>query len=345
MNDDAIGRALGARPDSAPPDGALIDAAIARGTRRRRRRVWMASGVTAFVLTGGGLALVSANDDPETVVGVPPASAEPPGTDLVTASSPAPAIATSDAPDSTRVPASSGGSSNTTSTTTASTTSTTTTTEPPPTTSTSSTAQTTTLAIANTEPTQTTTVLTVEQLVLRSDGIGTIDFGTSEAGALAVLSTALRFATESTNTYPIALGDGTFADEFDDAFAYPVAHEVCFENALCVYFGGPDPGSLAFVGWQQLAADGGSSLATAEGVTAGSIWADHLDDIVLEPFSCYTAGYGRIGEIQVTLYSSDEPFNAFDDDGNPVETNPDPADVTVFEMTAGRRPYFRFDDC
>ena len=30
---------------------------------------------------------------------------------------------------------------------------------------------------------------------------------------------------------------------------------------------------------------------------------------------------------------------------NPVETSPDPADVAVFVLAAGQRPYFRYDDC
>ena len=348
MNDDTIGRAIGAGSDPTPPDGVSIDAVIARGTRRRRRRVWMASGVTAFVLTGVGLAAVSANDDPETVVGVPPSSEEQPRTDPVTASSPAPETTTSDAPDSTRVPASNSESSNATSTsatTTTLATKSTTAAEPASSTSTSIAAPTTAVDPMTTQPTPTTTILTIAQLELRSDGIGPIDFGTREADSLAVLSTALQPATEATSTYPIDLGDGTFANEFDDAFAYPAAHEVCFDNALCVYFGGSEPGSLAFVGWTQRSDGGGIPLATVEGVTAGSVWADHLGAIALEEFSCYSTGYGTIGGIRVTLWSTGEPFNAFDDDGNPIDTNPDPADVTVYELTAGQRPYFRFDDC
>lgn len=74
MNDDAISRALGAGADPGSPDGVSIGDAIARGTRRRRRRVWAASGLAACVLAGAGFAVVATNDRPESVVGVSPST-------------------------------------------------------------------------------------------------------------------------------------------------------------------------------------------------------------------------------------------------------------------------------
>ncbi len=71
MNDDElIRRALGTDAESSPLDPGLIDGALERGSRRRRRRVWCASGLSACLLAGAGFAAVAANGDSESVVGV-----------------------------------------------------------------------------------------------------------------------------------------------------------------------------------------------------------------------------------------------------------------------------------
>lgn len=184
-------------------------------------------------------------------------------------------------------------------------------------------------------------------LVLRSDGIGAIGFGTAEADTLAALEPALgAVSSEIRSTYPNDLGDGTFLDESNvDAFAYRAQRTACFDNALCLVFGGDAPESLAFVGWSQNNQGIHAPLATDRGVTAGSIWADHIDDLAVEEFGCYVIGYATTDGIAVSLSSAGEPFTAYDADGNPIATHPDPADVSVIELSAGTHPYFPGDDC
>jgi hypothetical protein len=49
--------------------------------------------------------------------------------------------------------------------------------------------------------------------------------------------------------------------------------------------------------------------------------------------------------VNLYLESSGEWFQSFDDAGNYVVGNPDPADVTVTSMSAGNLRIFLFGDC
>jgi hypothetical protein len=178
-------------------------------------------------------------------------------------------------------------------------------------------------------------------LVLRADGIGPLAFGTSDADALAVLEAALGgVVSDWLSTFAVDRGDGTFIDESSaQVFVHPAQRTTCFDNALCVVFGGADAGSLTLVGWVQNDQSVGPPLATLDGVTVGSTWADHVDDLDVAESGCYSIGYGSTsGGIRVELISAGDPFLAYDEAGNEIPTEPDPADVTVLELSAGPRP-------
>jgi hypothetical protein len=181
----------------------------------------------------------------------------------------------------------------------------------------------------------------LDGLVLRADGIGQIAFGTSETDALAVLVNALGdVVSDASNTYAVDRGDGTYLDEASrEVFTHPAQHTTCFDNALCVVFGGDAADSLTFVGWVQDSQGVGSPLTTIDGVTAGSIWADYIDVLDVADRGCYSVGYGTTsGGIRVELLSAGDPFLAYDADGNEIPTEPDPADVTVLRVSAGTHP-------
>ena len=201
--------------------------------------------------------------------------------------------------------------------------------------STSSTSSTTTQL-----PTTTAAPNVVDGLVLRADGIGPIAFGTSEAETLAVLEAELgAVASDYANTYGIDRGDGTYVDDVNnEVFVHPAQHTTCFDNALCVVFGGASSDSLALVGWVQNNQGVGPPLTTGDGVTVGSIWADHVDDLDVSQGGCYSIGYGTTSGISVLLSSAGDPFLLYDDKGAEIPTDPDPADVTVLQLSAGTRP-------
>jgi hypothetical protein len=80
-------------------------------------------------------------------------------------------------------------------------------------------------------------------------------------------------------------------------------------------------------------------------VTAGSIWADHVDDLEVADWGCYSTGYGTTSGIDVVLFSTGDPFLVYDEDGNEIPTEPDPADVTVQQLSAGALPFYPEWDC
>ncbi len=220
-------------------------------------------------------------------------------------------------------------------------------------TSTSSTPATTTIVTISSEQASTTSSTTslvptttvdsggLDGLILGADAIGPIAFGTSETDALAVLEAALgEVVSDSSNTYAVDRGDGTYLDDTSgEVFTHPAQHTTCFDNALCVVFGGHAADSLMLVGWVQTNQGVGPPLTTLDGVTAGSSWAEHVDDLDVADSGCYSIGYGTTsGGIHVELFSVGDPFLAYDDDGNEIPTEPDPADVTVTQLSAGTRP-------
>ena len=143
------------------------------------------------------------------------------------------------------------------------------------------------------------------------------------------------FDFDELTEYPEPTADGRFADEFGaETFPFRIMSYACFSNSLCLFFGGDDEADLGFVGWQLL---GGSvtdiDLATPSGVTLGSSWADHLDEIVPEAGCEWSARAALQGEgIHLFLLSSDEFFGT---DGVLSDDLPDPATVKVDGAYAG----------
>ena len=201
---------------------------------------------------------------------------------------------------------------------------------------------------STTELVTTTTAppLTPAGLVLRSDGIGPLVFGAPVADTLAVLTPVLgpTIIDESAD-YPNEPTPGQFESvEGDFGFAHPFERQVCFDNSLCITFGGSAPDRLAFVGWE-LGAGNPPPLLTTAGITVGVRWADFAGSMTVEQGGCYTAGYGQSAGVNLYLESTGEPFGSFDEAGNYVIGNPDPADVTVTSMSAGNLRLFLFGDC
>lgn len=235
----------------------------------------------------------------------------------------------------------------------------------PAVTTTSSTASTmppaTTVAPSTTEPTvvETTTTLSgdpttttapddaagIDSLVLRSDGVGSLRFGTNIIPVLDTLAAILgEPLSDAAYSYPEAGGPG-FTDQFGDfGFVQPFGRQTCFENEFCVEAGGPSPAELVFVGWSQYEA-AAAMLATADGVTVGSRWSDHPDLIEVDEGGCYSFGTGSIGRIDLALESSGDMFSAPDGAGGFISTMPDPSAVTVVGLSAGDLRVSLFADC
>lgn len=215
----------------------------------------------------------------------------------------------------------------------------------PATTSTS--AGTTTTTVASTTPTTTAPPApTAADLVLRSDGIGPLAFGSAVSDAVAVLDGALGPPTsDELGAYPTADGPA-WANGDDMEFTQPYGRTVCYGNGLCAEFGADDPTALAFVGWAQDEPTGAAApLQTADAITIESLWADHVDTMEVDEGGCYTSGTGRATGVELVVVSSGEPFGTFTEAGGDVSATPDPADVRVLLLHAGAQPSYLFADC
>lgn len=185
--------------------------------------------------------------------------------------------------------------------------------------------------------------LTAEALVLRSDGLGPFAFGVPADGLVVRLAPVLgEPVIDETLEYPLPAEGGFAVDEFgDEVFAHRWSRSTCFENGLCVQFGGDAEANVTFVGWIY---GGIGELATASGVTTESRWADFPAMTVYEG-GCFSDGTGTIEGIDLSLASDGELFADFDDDGNMIPGSPDPADVFVVELRSGTLPVYPFLDC
>jgi hypothetical protein len=195
----------------------------------------------------------------------------------------------------------------------------------------------------------------VADLVLRSDGLGSIRFGVSSDVAVAAISAVLGTpSSDAKAEYPLPAGDGTFKSqtpgedgappEDDLGFVKPFGREVCWVNGLCIESGGDAAGTYSFVGWYYAAADD-DHLATADGLDTGSRWSDFTSVMTVDPGGCYSIGHGSSAGISLTLQSDGTPFSDFAANGDPIEATPDPADVTVVQMQAGDQVIFLIGDC
>jgi hypothetical protein len=196
-------------------------------------------------------------------------------------------------------------------------------------------------AAPTTEPTATTPA----DLELNFDGVLPFSFGEHDADVVAGLTTVLGAPTSDVATdYPTA-DEGNFLDEAgEESYVFPYGRRVCYVNTLCVQFGAGAPETLLFTGWT-LTSDDAPVLTMANGITIGSSWADHVDEIIIGDGGCYSVGYGDSEGVAVVVESAGEPFLSFADDGSAVIGEPDPADVTVIELRAGRSPIFVYADC
>jgi hypothetical protein len=187
--------------------------------------------------------------------------------------------------------------------------------------------------------------LTPADLSLLSDGIGPLRFGDPEDDMVTRLSAVLGAPTDTFAVgYPIPV-DGVYAtDEFgEERFVHPTSSTTCFDNGLCVVFGGPAAGALTLVGWSQDSGTG--ALATPEGITVGSRWAEHPAAMTVDEGGCFSAGSGSTAGIYLWVQSQGTPFLEALPDGTLVTHVPDPADVVVTRLESGDLPYWPFIDC
>lgn len=187
-----------------------------------------------------------------------------------------------------------------------------------------------------------------DELVLRSNGLGDVDFGRPDIEVIPYITARLgQPTTDQLGEYP------TFDDEFDayvnfddDGFSRPFGRTTCYDNRFCVFFGGDSSDALSFVGWSQEGFDLRSDpLSTADGITVGSRASDHVGVMTVDQGGCFTTGTGEAAGVLLYVASEGEPFETVDEDGNFVQGNPDPSEVVVQGLEAGDRPFFLFADC
>lgn len=182
-------------------------------------------------------------------------------------------------------------------------------------------------------------------LTLTSGGVQPFGFGDVDASVIDGLTIALGPPTfDGAKTYSVPDGEFYLDDVEEEGFAHPIGRTVCFVNDLCVQFGGATVDTLTFTGWEY-SSDAAPVLDSVDGITVGSNWNDFADVITVDEGGCYTVGYGRASGVELTLLSTGDLFQYFDDDGDWVIGDPSPADVSVVNMSAGALPYFLFDDC
>jgi hypothetical protein len=186
---------------------------------------------------------------------------------------------------------------------------------------------------------------TPADLELNFDGVLPLSFGEHDVDVVAGLTSLLgEPASDVSTDYPTA-DEGYFLDAAgEESYVFPHGRRVCYDNTLCVQFGAGATETLLFTGWT-LTTDAAPALTMANGTTVGSSWADHVDEIVIGEGGCYSVGYGDSEGVAVVLQSAGEPFLSFAADGSAIIGDPDPADVTVIELSAGRSPTFVFADC
>ncbi len=198
--------------------------------------------------------------------------------------------------------------------------------------------------------TETTTPTIVEpgtpgELVLDFDGVLPFAFGAPDTEIIAGLIGVLGEPVSDESTEYPTDEQGTFLDAAEEeAYVAPFGRTVCYANALCVQFGAGSDTALQFTGWR-FEGDGAAGLASAGGITIGSVWADHADAITIDEGGCSSVGYGSAEGIELTLQSGGEPFVTVLADGSFSAGAPNPADVSVIGMRGGDLPVSLFADC
>ena len=206
----------------------------------------------------------------------------------------------------------------------------------------------TTLAPTTTAASTTTTTVAPAPppLTLRGDGVGSFDVGMTYADVLAGLSSQLTFVSDDAYEFPVVddFGGHRSADE-SQGFVAPFGRVVCWSDGaagqLCAAFGGDDAAALTFVGWTY----GGNVLRTSSGVTGGSLWSDFPAMLTPGQGGCYLNSSGSIDGVLVSVVSAGATFGSFNDLGNFVPGDPNPADVSVTGLDAGDYPFDTNADC
>lgn len=185
-------------------------------------------------------------------------------------------------------------------------------------------------------------------LTLRSNGLGTLDFGQADIDVIPSVSAVLGAPTEDAlGEYPTFDDESRFFVNFEDtAFTRPFGRTTCYDNGICLYFGGDTGDALEFLGWSQSGFDLASDpLVASSGVTIGSRYSDHLGEMTIDEGGCFTQGFGEIAGIRLLVTSEGVPFGSFDENGEFVVQTPDPSEIVVTNLAAGDEPFFLFADC
>lgn len=182
-----------------------------------------------------------------------------------------------------------------------------------------------------------------------ANGIGPFWFGQPKGEVAYGLEPILGYANRDSSTaYPNMDANGDYLDDAGtESFIAPYGSEVCFDNGLCVYFGGTDAESQTFVGYHQGDTNTANdpTLSTKSGVTVGSAWADYTGVMEVSPGGCYTYGGGRVDDVLLDLESSGTNFGGFDESGNWVSNVPGVDEVTVMGIHTGAMPISLEGDC
>lgn len=205
---------------------------------------------------------------------------------------------------------------------------------------------TTTGAATTTEAPTTSTMPAAAPLTLRSDGVGSFDFGMTYTDVAAGITGQLEALTDEALEFPVVDEYGGYrtTDE-SQGFIAPFGRIACWADGatsnFCAAFGGAAPEALSFVGWTY----SGSALSTTSGVTGGSLWSDFPTMLTAGQGGCFQESSGSIDGVTVSVVSTGAPFGSYDDAGNLIPSNPAPTDVSVTSLDAGDYPYDTQADC
>lgn len=215
---------------------------------------------------------------------------------------------------------------------------------------TSSTAATTTSSATTTTavtiPPTTTTVVAAEPLVLRNDGLGPFDFGSSPTAVIDAI-TAMIGSPSSNDVllYEDPIGGGLYESRtapYYFALPFPIGQTACWSGSFCAEFGGASAATLGFIGWTYTGP--AERFATRPNLTIGSKWSNFPSMSVFA--TCYTTGGGTHSGISLILSSPPGwEWLVSDGVGGFVENLPDPTTVRVTQMQAGSVPFQVGADC
>lgn len=204
-----------------------------------------------------------------------------------------------------------------------------------------------TVASATTVPAPSTTVAP-EPLILREDGLGPFDFGSTPTAVVDAISAQLGApARNDLLLYEDAshVSEGYYESldpPYYYALAFPVGRTTCWTGEFCAEFGGASEAALAFIGWQY--SGPAHMLASSSNLTISAEWEDFPSMIVYP--TCYTTGGGtHHGIVMVLEVAGGWDWLVPDGTGTYVENLPDPASTRVTFLSAGQMPFQAGLDC